>query len=732
LKKNGMLGRESVLRKSMLDECKGEKFYEVLVLFSTAVLKKTLTPKTTMAPRKKAKRRNAVAKELGMETKLSTDQQASLLPLAIAHKAALVNLLKRKEEKRRKYMEFSELLDKKTEEITQRNQQCKAKGLSRRSMVSDIHANSIEKQLRENWIGNTKWLDTMLYGDTEQTDDRFLNSSFGEVWQVVERGGRLEEAGAEAGLLENLEKRVEEQNERLKRWRSFHEKIVKDKPRTKSQAGRTKDSPPVTLDFKFDDHLKLQLGSPKPAEEKNGVSRKLINPEYQDIIAEMEQELEEVARSNHSRSTIPLMTKPGSSFNAPRSPIHSRPATLTLPPKKSPDHAVKQAQWPPHIRKRSKEDILPLPVLRPTPMLLDSEATLVGLPTSIRPSSQHSNGPPAIESRRTSVPETSTPLPTLTSSDASIHSPVSHQSPLSLSSHYPSEPPAVSNVAANTPSKPPVPTFDPSAAFLSREDQLAENIIASIGAATPSPLKKQPRLSLVERTRMSMAHNTTFQPIAESESPPDLDPLPSLPPTVQPTEKLDRRVSLADRTRMSMAHISAFQPITEADSPSDLDPLPSLPHTVTQATEKLDRRASLLDRTRLSMAAMAANPRPQPKKSRKSKRESIFPVNQFETPRGRKTSRIDVLKEDALPKDELFSEDVDYDTVFKSRPRIAQSPVGENDVEGDAEEFDEGVTGVDLGDVDADEDEGFTEVWDSSPLRRGGRGLGRQSVVGRW
>ena len=42
LKKNGDLGRESILRKSMLDDCKGDKFDELLALFSTAVLRKSL------------------------------------------------------------------------------------------------------------------------------------------------------------------------------------------------------------------------------------------------------------------------------------------------------------------------------------------------------------------------------------------------------------------------------------------------------------------------------------------------------------------------------------------------------------------------------------------------------------------------------------------------------------------------------------------------------------------
>ncbi|KAH0407058.1 hypothetical protein KCU90_g23381, partial [Aureobasidium melanogenum] len=42
LKKNDVLGREATLRKTMLDDCKGEKFEEVLLLFSAIVLRKQL------------------------------------------------------------------------------------------------------------------------------------------------------------------------------------------------------------------------------------------------------------------------------------------------------------------------------------------------------------------------------------------------------------------------------------------------------------------------------------------------------------------------------------------------------------------------------------------------------------------------------------------------------------------------------------------------------------------
>ena len=114
-------------------------------------------------------------------------------------------------------------------------------------------------------------------------------------------------------------------------------------------------------------------------------------------------------------------------------------------------------------------------------------------------------------------------------------------------------------------------------------------------------------------------------------------------------------------------------------SPSeDDDTLPAIHNTKRgsedQGQGNVLRRVSLLERTRLSMAA--ASQAPQPLKSRKSlkiKRESLFPVNQFETPG--KPRALPEAKRDATPTEKLFSEEAEYDSVFKSRPRVALSPV---------------------------------------------------------
>lgn len=42
LKKNGDLGKEVIIRKTMFDDCKGEKLQELLASFSTGVLQKVL------------------------------------------------------------------------------------------------------------------------------------------------------------------------------------------------------------------------------------------------------------------------------------------------------------------------------------------------------------------------------------------------------------------------------------------------------------------------------------------------------------------------------------------------------------------------------------------------------------------------------------------------------------------------------------------------------------------
>ncbi|KAF2113453.1 HAUS augmin-like complex subunit 6 N-terminus-domain-containing protein [Lophiotrema nucula] len=672
LKKNGVLGREAVLRKTMLDECKGDKFFEVLSLFSTAVLKKVL------AGRRDNPRKQAVTRRLATATTLPTDQQASLLPLAIAHKAALVNVLRRKEEKRNRYAQFATLLDAKLEEINSRNKKCLATPRSKKPTIPQAEAAAIKKQLQDHWIGNQKWLETMLHGDDAAMEDAFLQKPFKEVWHLIENGRKPQEVDPDIGLLENLQSRVEEQRSRLAKWQSFHNSLRNGS--SKSNTLETRSQVPAK-EFKFDNHVDLQLPSTAPDNEPT--SQESLRSAYQDILSDMDEQLWRASNARYNRSVAPVMQRRGSSFSHSRSPARRKKSQPECLPKKPSFSATEKppVQTSP-LKKQSKDRIRsqappPLPVTTP----MDSEATLVAnasntVRTEVVGDPQRSS----LGVSETSVGYTSDTLP---AADSSPSSPTPQApDPRSPSpqppSYFPSEPPILE----------PPPQ--------SHEEALADQIISSMDTATPSPTKKQPRMSLLERTRMSMARNSNFPPITESP-------------------------------------------------PSESTPLPELPN---QGGAQLDPRASLLERTRLSMAAMSQNPRQSQQskneKRKSSARQSLFPINQFDTPRNRKS--IAVIEEqrsgDRTPKEELFSDDVDYDKVFKSRPRVAQSPIfspsvanaAEDDDDEDADDgdfsglgvddYDEGVTGVDLDDVDADEDaEGFTQAWENSPLRRAGAGL---------
>ena len=193
--------------------------------------------------------------------------------------------------------------------------------------------------------------------------------------------------------------------------------------------------------------------------------------------------------------------------------------------------------------------------------------------------------------------------------------------------------------------------------FENDESMLAAEIIAATMNAGPSPVKAKP--SLVERTRRSMAF----------ASPAELHQLP-LKPIKQTKDQISK------------------------------------PSEVSSKLEE-DRRTTLLERTRRSMSLLPAQPREPRKSMHKHRHSRQFPTNQFETPK--KQPAILEDDEDLTPPEELFSQDADYDSVFKSRPKIAMSPT-------DSPALDGSFVMDAL--VDPSGENGHADHWESSPLAR--------------
>jgi hypothetical protein len=92
---------------------------------------------------------------------------------------------------------------------------------------------------------------------------------------------------------------------------------------------------------------------------------------------------------------------------------------------------------------------------------------------------------------------------------------------------------------------------------------------------------------------------------------------------------------------------------------------------------------TLVERTRQSMSLL---PNPADRAMLRAPTKQVrlsqaFPINQFETPRKVKTSEssrpgwTSTRSGSSTPRDEFSSDATAYDRIFKSRPRIALSPV---------------------------------------------------------
>lgn len=102
---------------------------------------------------------------------------------------------------------------------------------------------------------------------------------------------------------------------------------------------------------------------------------------------------------------------------------------------------------------------------------------------------------------------------------------------------------------------------------------------------------------------------------------------------------------------------------------------PSYPEPDSDAPLPRFEPHSLLERTRQSMSLLPPPPTSRPpRQSLAARRESQrFPINQFATPPKEQSepSRSGA----STPRDDLFTEEAEYASIFKSRPRVAHSPL---------------------------------------------------------
>jgi hypothetical protein len=626
----------------MLDECKGEKLEEILAVFSNVVLKKVVQNDTSG-------RYEAIAQQLALENFSYTGERTILSALILAHKVSISRHLANKDISRAKYNDFATLLNLKDEQTSQRQEQLseatQADGVQ--AGLSERETRALQSKLRKNWSGSNEWLETILHGDNKSGQDGLLGTRFDKLWKSVENGTvSVTEGSDSSGLVEQLATRVKEQENRLARWQDFGRTLTENGTKSPTKKPQPTHVSEKGINLNLSGHQSLQVGRLTSTQ-----SEKPSNPsleEYTALIEATRHALKEVntpkpalvrsLRSNYSARESQPVTSPGvadlstDELASPSEGDHAFSRSLST------SSPVEQS----NAQLNDVSESLKNPTFNSQHPPITPRAKLSRRPISAATSSTHPPEETSPDSQEERLPEvvTLTPKswrPPIPKSSRSVKTPrhsISMTSAPNIEDQKTEiEVPPTLKRAATSPVKisPPIQdsteSQEPPKMIIPELDQ-AEQILNSMSAASPSPIKPKRTLSLAERTRLTMARTSNLKYADlndEFDDLPDMDRLtlkPKPTPAKKPLAEEDKHADLIERTRQSMAGFEAAQ-----------------------KKAQLERSKSLKD------------------EKRKQRQSKVFPKVEEEEP-----------PTPAIDREVLMDGDVDYESVFMSRPRIATSP----------------------------------------------------------
>jgi len=257
LKKNGSLGRDVVLRKTMLDECSGDKFWEVCVAFSAIVVRKKVVGK-----RGKSGLGRPVAQALGTAQGLGKMEREIMMPLMVAHRASLSRNLSDKQTLAEQFAQLGHVLSEKDDELITRKA-----GISRDGKIEQVqkqleHFRPLEDVLRRGWVGGEGFEEALLSGGSVGSSDRILSEPTEALFDHTWGSKTSNPAQGDRDLVGDIASKARGQNLRLKRWEALYDRLqaVKPKPSQAEEAKNKGDASQV----RFDRHSDLTVADTKP------------------------------------------------------------------------------------------------------------------------------------------------------------------------------------------------------------------------------------------------------------------------------------------------------------------------------------------------------------------------------------------------------------------------------------------------------------------------------------
>ncbi|KAJ5392812.1 hypothetical protein N7465_011786 [Penicillium sp. CMV-2018d] len=400
LKKNGDLGREIILRKTMLDDCKGDKFEELLAGFSAAVLRRAVAvsaDEMLLNP----------AMKLSTTTAMTLTDYQNLLPLILAHQVSLGSAGERHARVREAYDQFSQLLDDKKVELTERANQGPSDFLG----DTQSEPESLVRELQTNWLGSEEWATALLKGGSQSSTDAFLELPFSAAWmRAKDSNVDSLSGGLNQDLVLDLEARVLLQRSRLRKWHEYNKSLSKERGPNEMSTASPKE--PHVL---FRDHQSLTVASiSKSVRQPGDRGRTLKGPEKY-ILSSVNEALSRINGKSRVKPTVftpEVKTSSKLQFRS-SSEIVSSPSTVAED-HHTPGHPTDLGTQEPH------QEPEPKPKPYPEPEYTQSSPPIVRLPPDL-PSSGDEPAPEPIKRTHT--------LAERTRRSMSLLPPVAHEAP---------------------------------------------------------------------------------------------------------------------------------------------------------------------------------------------------------------------------------------------------------------------------------------------------------------
>ncbi|KAI7278586.1 hypothetical protein KC345_g5882 [Hortaea werneckii] len=744
LKKNGVLGRETVLRKSMLDECQGEKFWELCLAFSALVLRKSVLEREQKETDDFG---IPIAERLGTAPGLRRSEKDVLTPLAIAHRVSLSRGLDERERKKQAFARLYDVLVEKEAELARRKEKVQQTASGLADQVASVEG--VEQSVKKGWHGNRELQKVLINGDTSTGGDAVLTRPLHKLTATDK-----ETHATDRGLLENLSYSATRQQHRVRKWQSMHESLLAKRQPTSIPATIPEEGTKVgNLRFDKHHHLSIRDGPlpppsspnrlpPPPSRQDSVVSR------YDDILTSMREELRQ--RSRHNGGTLPSSRSPErqpaasttstSSFSRRRSLVARKPSIQF----DTAAGTLSQQQQDPHQRSASETAV---------PMR----------PSMARRASSRSRSyqQPKVEGMRYPIPlksELFSPLKTGSGGGSSRRGSAASPSPLAAAGESMVASPVQEKEERDEQGVGGDGSGSRNEVDVQQQQQVSrdgerngrgsgqstgdahQKIDSAVGLGIDSGPVLKPKAKMGETGSESPSNDVEEGADAERISIPDWESkVPPLHSKRDSEEAKARqrppisphRATLADRTLVSLSGKRGSQDVPSRPSSSSTSPPPGpnnlivvktateeplAPPTETSSPDPttpapLARHTSLSDRARQTMAmgpppsaAVAGNTSLvevefQPDETDLADTHLAHEISRLprtttaasgQATDGGSSSRRKTRR-DLTPRENLFSPDADMDSVFKARPRVAVSPVGVNPFHEAGDEEEEGM-----------------------------------------